>query len=100
MEALSGMLFTGWSGIARVLVVGTGAYLALVLLLRGRLLADAMRRERVTHDELLAAVRAGGHAGIERLQAVVLETDGSLSVIGPPAAGDTQALDAVSAASS
>jgi uncharacterized membrane protein YcaP (DUF421 family) len=152
------MFFDGWQGIARVLVVGTLAYVALILLLRasgkrtlsklnafdlvvtvalgstlatvllssdvalaegiaafalltglqlvitwlsvrsrrisalvkaepalllfrGRPLEDAMRRERVTHDELLAAVRASGQARLEQVHAVVLETDGGLNVV-------------------
>lgn len=152
------MFFDGWSGVLRVLVVGTIAYLALVawlrvtgkrtvskwnafdlivtialgstlatvllsesvalvegllgmgllimlqlsitwlsvrwapirkvvkatpaLLLRdGALCRDAMRRERVTESELLAAVRAQGHASLEDIAAVVLETDGTFSVL-------------------
>lgn len=41
----------------------------------------AMRRQRVTQDEILSAVRANGNCGIEDVEAVVLESDGSLSVI-------------------
>jgi uncharacterized membrane protein YcaP (DUF421 family) len=48
---------------------------------RGRLLADALRRTRVTEDEVRAAVRNGGHADLEAAEAVVLETDGSFSVV-------------------
>ena len=39
-----------------------------------------MRRERVTEEEILAAVRAQGHGTIEAVGEVVLETDGTLSV--------------------
>ncbi len=48
---------------------------------RGRFLHDAMRRERVTREEVLAALRQQGHAGTGGIEAVVLETDGSLTVL-------------------
>jgi uncharacterized membrane protein YcaP (DUF421 family) len=46
----------------------------------GEYLHQAMRVERVTHDELLAAMRGQGHDGPDSVGTVVLETDGSLSV--------------------
>lgn len=52
-----------------------------LLLLEGRTCDDAMRRERVTVGELRAAVRAQGHASFADIDAVVLETDGTFSVI-------------------
>jgi hypothetical protein len=51
-----------------------------LLLRRGRFLQAAMRAERVTREEWLAAVRASGAADPGEVAAVVLETDGSLSV--------------------
>jgi hypothetical protein len=36
---------------------------------------------RFTEDEVRAAVRAGGLAGLNEVEAVVLETDGSFSVV-------------------
>ena len=48
----------------------------------GRFLTDAMRRERVTEDEVKAAMRQQGHDDAVGVSAVVLETDGSMSVIG------------------
>lgn len=57
------------------------------LLLRdGRLIEDAMRRERVTEEEVFAALRAHGIGRLSRVAAVVMETEGSLSVI--PAGDD------------
>lgn len=47
----------------------------------GRLLDDAMRRERISESEVLQAVRASGRGSLEGVAAVVLETDGSLSVL-------------------
>jgi uncharacterized membrane protein YcaP (DUF421 family) len=48
---------------------------------KGRLLEAALRRQRVTPEEALAAVRGSGIEGLEGVDAVVLETDGSISVI-------------------
>lgn len=47
----------------------------------GRLLARAMRRQRVTEGEILAAARAAGVQGLDQLEAVFLETDGSLTAL-------------------
>lgn len=52
-----------------------------LLFYRGRYLQAALRKERVTHEEILAAVRAQGTASLSSVEAVVLETDGSLSVV-------------------
>lgn len=41
---------------------------------------EALRRTRVTRDEVEAAARQSGHAGIAPSASVTLETDGSLSV--------------------
>lgn len=59
-----------------------------LLLEQGQFCSDAMKDERVTKGEIEAAIRAAGIGRIEQVGAVVLETDGSLSVIrsgdGPP----------------
>lgn len=52
-----------------------------LLYFRGRFLEEALRSERVTEEEILAAVRAQGGAELSRIDAVVLETDGTFSVI-------------------
>ena len=44
-------------------------------------LDQAMRRARVTHDELVAAARNAGFTSMEAVGAVVLETDGTISVV-------------------
>ena len=152
------MLFDGLAGLGRVLLVGTLAYLALVLLLRvsgkrtltklnafdlvvtvalgstlatillsrsvalvegivafalliglqwaiawlsvrsdrfqalikseprllahqGRLLHGAMKAERIAREEVLAVLRANGIRSLDQVDAVVLETDGTMSVI-------------------
>jgi uncharacterized membrane protein YcaP (DUF421 family) len=47
----------------------------------GVLLNAAMRRERVDRDEILAAIRGSGISAVGEVRAVVLETDGSFSVL-------------------
>lgn len=51
------------------------------LLYRDGFLTGAMRRERVTPDELRQAARGQGYAGLGDVAAIVLETDGSLSIL-------------------
>ena len=52
-----------------------------LLLHRGRFLEGAMRRQRVTREEVVSALRSSGLARPEDAAAVVLETDGSLGVV-------------------
>ena len=52
-----------------------------ILLYRGELLPAALRRARVADDEVRAAVRSAGLASLNGAEAVVLETDGSFSVV-------------------
>ena len=52
-----------------------------LLVHRGKLLHTALRRARVVEGEILAALRQQGVAEIESTHAVVLESDGSLSVL-------------------
>lgn len=164
------MFFDNWLGLLRVLVVGTLAYLALVMLLRvsgkrtlskmnafdfvvtvalgstlatvllsetvalaegvtafvlliglqfaitrlsvrsatvrrlskseptllfhdGRFLEGAMRRERVVRGEVLAAVREQGKGSLDEVAAVVLETDGTFSVVSSQGGGRSSLED-------
>ena len=48
---------------------------------QGRFLPDAMREVRVTPEEIRQAVRTAGIAALEEVGAVVLETDGTMSVM-------------------
>ncbi|WP_380164541.1 DUF421 domain-containing protein [Jannaschia sp. R86511] len=57
---------------------------------------DALRGQRLTAGEVRQAVRASGTGDLARVAAVVLESDGSLSVIGREAAGDLSAAVDVS----
>lgn len=52
-----------------------------LLLRNGQPLGGALRRERVGEDELLAAIREAGGRSLGDAEAVVLESDGSLSAI-------------------
>jgi uncharacterized membrane protein YcaP (DUF421 family) len=66
------------------------------LLLRSGVFVDsAMRKERVTESEVRAAVRSAGFADLGEVFAVVLETDGSFSVLKRPGSGVPSALDDV-----
>ncbi|WP_271189059.1 DUF421 domain-containing protein [Dactylosporangium matsuzakiense] len=70
------------------------------LLLRdGRLLDAALRAQRVTDGEVRQAIRSQGIGDLDRVAAVVLETDGTLSVIPAGQGGQLTALTGVAGAS-
>lgn len=52
-----------------------------LLLRNGEPIIAAMKRERITEDELRAAVRQAGGRGLHEAEVVILETDGSLTGI-------------------
>ena len=52
-----------------------------VLVRDGRRLDETMRQHRVTRSDVDQSVRAAGYGGLDQIAAVVLETDGSFSVI-------------------
>jgi uncharacterized membrane protein YcaP (DUF421 family) len=52
-----------------------------LLLHRGKFLDHAMRDQRITHTEMLSAIRSSGKGDVGNITAVILETDGSLSVV-------------------
>ena len=54
---------------------------------QGKFLDPAMKRERVTQEEILAAVREQGQVSLAKVGAVVLETDGTFSIL-PAAAAE------------
>jgi uncharacterized membrane protein YcaP (DUF421 family) len=63
-----------------------------LLFRRGEFLREQMKIARVTDEEIRAAVRAGGSSPLRDVAAVVLETDGSLSVLAEVAAEDPAVL--------
>lgn len=67
-----------------------------MLLFRGEFMNDALRRTRVTTNEVRAAVRAAGLAAMEDVEAVVLETDGSFSVVKRRDNGAHSSLEGIS----
>ena len=65
-----------WSGVERVVKSDP------VLLYRRGFLDGPMRRARVTRSEVSQAARGSGRGSLDEVEAVVLETDGTLSVLG------------------
>ena len=59
---------------------------------KGRYVSDTLKRERVTEAEVRAAVRSAGIASMEDVEVVVLETDGSVSVLRRTESGGSSAL--------
>ncbi len=79
---LNGLQFAvTWSSVrlppVRALITGEPS----LLLYRGDLLETALRTTRVSRDEVYSASRKAGHLHLRELEAVVLETDGSLTVM-------------------
>ena len=58
-----------------------------LLFYRGEFLRKAMKQQRVSESEVLAAVRAQGIAALAAVEAVVLEPDGSVVAVHRPADG-------------
>lgn len=85
--ALAFVLLAGLQYVVTWLSVRSGRVRRLVrsepalLVHRGELLRDRLRAKRVIEDEVTSAVRAAGLARVADAQAVVLETDGSFSVV-------------------
>lgn len=52
-----------------------------LLFYKGEYYKKAMNKERIVTDEILQAIRSEGHGSLEDVLAVVLETDGQLSVL-------------------
>jgi uncharacterized membrane protein YcaP (DUF421 family) len=53
-----------------------------ILYHRGQMIEAALKRERVTPEEIAAAARSSGYGELDEVETVLLETDGSFSVIG------------------
>jgi uncharacterized membrane protein YcaP (DUF421 family) len=60
-----------------------------LLVSNGRVLEKALRQERLTREEIYAGIRSKGFRRLEDVGAVVLETDGNLSVL-PLAKGEVE----------
>lgn len=70
-----------WSSMRSPLVRGLVKSEPTLLFYRGNFLDDTMRKERVVKDEVRAAIRSSGAASLDQIDSVVLETDGTFSVI-------------------
>ena len=62
----------------------------------GKLLNDAMRKQRVAVEDIQAALRQRGFSRLDQVLAVVLEADGSLSVVASAGSGAATTLDGMS----
>lgn len=84
-----------WSSVrarwVRQLVTGE----PLMLLYHGEFLTAALRGARVTEDEVRAAVRSVGLDSLAKVHAVVLETDGSFSIVRSGEGGNGSSLTGV-----
>lgn len=63
-----------------------------LLLSDGKYIDEALIDERIAREEVMAAVRASGYESLDQVTAVVLETEGTLSVIGHPTPGTETAM--------
>ncbi|WP_201767102.1 DUF421 domain-containing protein [Novipirellula maiorica] len=70
-----------------------------LIFFQGQFLVDAMREQRVSRDEVLAAMRQQGVAEPSDVDAVVIETEGSLSVM-TKNASSLESLDRVGVSTS
>lgn len=52
-----------------------------LLVFKGEMVNSTMQSQRVTEGEVMAAIRLSGHCSVDAVDAVILETDGSFSVI-------------------
>jgi uncharacterized membrane protein YcaP (DUF421 family) len=52
-----------------------------LLVYKGEMLEDVMKRERITVEEVYVAVRKSGKTNLEDIYAIVLETTGTMNVI-------------------
>jgi uncharacterized membrane protein YcaP (DUF421 family) len=63
-----------------------------LLLMDGSLIPATLKTVRVTEGEVHAAIRQSGLGGVEQVAAVIMESDGSLSVIAREKLGSGSAL--------
>ncbi len=77
-----------WASVRFPTVAGLVRSEPTLLMRRDEVLAGALRKERVTRDELMTVVRQSAAHSPENVEAVILETDGSFSVIPRDPSGD------------
>lgn len=64
----------------------------LILLYCGEFRPKSLQQARVTEDEIRAAIRSAGIESLEKVHAVILETDGSFSVVQQSDGGSDSSL--------
>lgn len=64
---------------------------------KGEFLQESMKKERVDEGELLQAIRSQGIGRLDQVEAVVLETDGTFSIVERVESGTPTVLSNVSA---
>ena len=52
-----------------------------LIFFHGEFLHDVLKRHRITEDEVLQVLRSNGNAEVEKIDAIVLETNGKFSVM-------------------
>lgn len=82
-----------WSSVRWPVVSRTVKAGPTLLVRDGQVLDEQMRRARMVQAEVEEVVRQQGIARLDRVMAVVLETDGSVSVIPLPAEGSPEHAD-------
>lgn len=70
-----------WSAVRSPWFAGLVKSEPTLLVRRGQFLDGALRAQRMTREEVLAALRTNGTADLAQVAAVVLETDGSISIL-------------------
>ena len=70
-----------WLSVRSEMIAGAVRSEPRLLVRQGNFLKSAMKGERVTEQEVLAAIRNQGLANLSDVDAVILETDGTISVL-------------------
>ncbi len=90
---LAGLQFVvAWLSVRWAVVRGVVTARAVILVSEGVILEDVVRANRVTESQIMQAVRSGGFGDIGLVGVVVLEPNGTLSVIGKSSMGTGCAL--------
>jgi uncharacterized membrane protein YcaP (DUF421 family) len=96
LAMLIGLQFlVAWLAVRSARVRRTVKSVPTLLLSQGHLIRAALVHTRVTEDEVRQAIRSQGQGDVQNVAAVVLETDGSFSVITRSNAGSRSALSDV-----
>jgi len=96
LALLAGLQFgVAWLSSRRPGVRGVLTATPAVLVIDGLLQHDELRRNRLTESEVLQAVRSTGSGDLSSVAAVVLETNGKLSVIPSGKLGSGSAMSGI-----